>query len=422
MGKQSRQFRGRTRRGGALIWVALMGLMLMGLIGLSVDTAWSAYAGYQLQNSVEAAALAGALIVRHDEEAARLAAIDLAAENAVAGQTISLDLNAANDPEGDIVLGRYMRGTGTFDPELWANAVKVRATRQVDLFFGQIFGISTVNITRSAIAMSSGGDGSALLVLHPFNERSLDVGGSVTLVVDGGPIQVNSSAGEAGRLHGNFAEIEAELVNTVGGWPGRLTAGVDLLTGVLPRPDPLASVPEPGTAGMTDFGAVVVGTNDNVVLQPGHYSGGITIRGTAQMEPGIYILAGLTISSGGLLTGDGVMLFLTSSIDITGANAGVYLSPPDPNSHFFTGATTYEGMTLFQKRGVTAGARITFNGDAALQGTWYFPDARVTVRANGDTHLARMIASELEFTGAGRVTITYTGNLAAAGGNVFLVR
>jgi hypothetical protein len=53
------------RPGMVNIWVALLGLFLIGMVALATDVAYTLLAAHQLQNAVDAAALAGAQKVRH---------------------------------------------------------------------------------------------------------------------------------------------------------------------------------------------------------------------------------------------------------------------------------------------------------------------------------------------------------------------
>jgi hypothetical protein len=420
----------RTRRGTVQIWVALMGLLLIGFLGLSVDTAWTTWAGHQLQNSVESAAIAGALSVRDDEPAARLAAAHFAELNPVAGEPLMLDLNERNEPDGNIVLGRYLRGTRVFDHTMRPNAVLARSSRTVNLFFGQLFGVASVELTRSAIAMSTGGDGAALLVLHPTAPGAFDIGGQATLIVEGGHIQVNSRHSEAVKF-GGTAILQAEILMVNGGTFGNPPPGLDdILRGVPPQADPMAYLPEPQTAGRPNHGSAVVGPQASVTLSPGYYPGGISIRGTAHFEPGIYIVGTLNVSTSAAVTGSGITIFITAenanntgtfAVDIT-AGPLFSLEPPNLQAHAFPGANIYEGVVLFQKRGVINPAKLSFSGGTQLHGTWYFPTNRVTVEGSGRNHLARLIASELKLMGSATSTINFTGNQDAAGGNVFVVR
>ena len=52
------------RRGVVSVWVALMGLALIGMLGLACDAAYVVYTNMQLQNTADAAALAGAIYVQ----------------------------------------------------------------------------------------------------------------------------------------------------------------------------------------------------------------------------------------------------------------------------------------------------------------------------------------------------------------------
>ncbi len=75
--------------------------------------------------------------------------------------------------EGDVVVGRYNRLTRTFTPTTEIpNALKVVARRTEDslggpvsLNFGPIANVDTVNISRLAIAIATGGTGAGLIAL-----------------------------------------------------------------------------------------------------------------------------------------------------------------------------------------------------------------------------------------------------------------
>ena len=84
----------------------------------------------------------------------------------------------------------------------------------MSLNFGPIAGVDNVNITRYAIAMTSGGTGAGLIALAP-DGIGLKVNGTVTLDVNDGAIQVNSAADNATRLIGT-PEILADELNVWG--------------------------------------------------------------------------------------------------------------------------------------------------------------------------------------------------------------
>ena len=163
-------------RGIAYIWMAIFLLLFILLVGLTLDTAKVFLVAHQLQNAADAAALAGAQLVKTDQTQARIQAQKLSEANYYAdGNSVKLDPNPSNAENGDIVIGLYFPQYGSFVPSAagqFANAVKVvprcidgQANPPVSLNFGPIAGVNTANVARYAIAMASGGTGAGLIAL-----------------------------------------------------------------------------------------------------------------------------------------------------------------------------------------------------------------------------------------------------------------
>ncbi len=102
----------RFRRGLAAVWFVLLGLVLVGVTGVALDTGLVLLVANQLQNASDAGALAGTRLVQTDITEARQAALDIAFENDAAKSPVQIDLNPENVPTGDIVVGRYDRSAG----------------------------------------------------------------------------------------------------------------------------------------------------------------------------------------------------------------------------------------------------------------------------------------------------------------------
>ena len=206
------------RRGIALIWVAIFIFLIIVLVGLSLDTGRVYLVGHQLQNAADAAALAGARVVKLDQSDARQRAMDIAFANKADGDGVLLRRNEANLVEGDIVIGRYYRGTKTFVLNTEApNAIKVVARRteespggNIALIFGPLFGVARSNIERTAIAITTGGTGAGLIALSP-DGTGLKINGNVDLNVNNGAIQVNSADDNAVRIIGQPTIFGSEL-------------------------------------------------------------------------------------------------------------------------------------------------------------------------------------------------------------------
>src|SRR5262245_16657923 len=122
--RQSRASTRRHRRGVALIWATLSMVVLLGIVGLAMDTGYCVLTGTQMQAAADAGALAGARIVPVAPTGARTAAADMAGRNTAAGIAVVVDPNA------DIVIGTYSTTTRTLTPGgLAPNAVRVTVRR-----------------------------------------------------------------------------------------------------------------------------------------------------------------------------------------------------------------------------------------------------------------------------------------------------
>jgi hypothetical protein len=166
------------RRGIALIWTALVLIIMLGIVGLSLDFARGALVAHQLHNGADAGALAGALVVKLSWPQAMSDAIAIAHRNNADQLPIAVAPNPSNDPAGEVVVGRWIRQLHQFFPTTVSpNAVKVWGDRSgsggempaISLLFGPIFGTQTVDIKRHAIAYCTGMTGAGIIVLseHP---------------------------------------------------------------------------------------------------------------------------------------------------------------------------------------------------------------------------------------------------------------
>ena len=389
---KQRSARRWRKRAVTLVWAALCGSIIIGFMGLALDWGHVYYAGQQLQVAADAAALAGARLVKTDVSAnfrnTRTAAHDIALLNNVALNPLQLAMNEDNvgevvyiygprnpsDTSGDIVVGRVDMNTRAFTPNTdRPNAVRVVGRRtegslsgSLPLVFARSFGLSNSNVARDAIATMGAGMGAGLIVLNHTQPCSLrmDGGGELHVVPvdppqtceDGAGIWVNSSAGNAACVDSNGEIVTTSL--SINGWYDGVFSSVtegacgsatgDTLihqnTGKI-IPDPLAGVPEPSTSGMTDLAPnkpIKVQNSDTVVLGPGWYSKGINATGgSLTLQPGIYILGGnasgnngatgLSMSGGSSLCAKGVCLFVLGpygNLDLEGTGA-TEISPID---------------------------------------------------------------------------------------------
>src|SRR3954447_20675529 len=92
--------RHRRHAGGAIVYAAIVLLVLIGFVGLAIDWGYMTWTAQKLQNGADAAALAGAQEVWWSKSAAREQAIAFAAYNEAGGKLVTLRDNVTNDPNG----------------------------------------------------------------------------------------------------------------------------------------------------------------------------------------------------------------------------------------------------------------------------------------------------------------------------------
>jgi len=243
-------------RGVALVWAAILLLLMILVIGLSLDTAKLAHNVHELQNAADAAALAGAQIVKVElPSVTRQRTHDLGFANTAEHLAVTLLKTAQpelfpyptdwDDPcqvtayeaamaPLDIVIGRWVRYNHTFVPTYDApNAVQVFARRNEDpndpnatapalsLMFGPIAKVYTADAARMAVAWDYTSGGAGLICLDPNAEPGLYLSGTADLDIDYGGIHINSTASGHNSSDGSWisggALVDAGFINVVGG-------------------------------------------------------------------------------------------------------------------------------------------------------------------------------------------------------------
>jgi Flp pilus assembly protein TadG len=402
----------------ALIWVTVSMVVLIGIVGLALDTGYAVLVGGQLQSAADAAALAGARIVAVAPTGAKTVASNVGGMNTAARAPVRID------PNVDVVVGTFDQGTqrltaGTANP----NAVRVTARRTsavssgpVPLFFGAMFGVPTLDMARSATAVVSVSYNPALIVLDPTGSCSLDVGGGGVVAAAGNSIQVNSSDPAAACFSGSSASSAAYL-NVTGGVSGGSRFTGTTFTGVPPLPDPLASLPAPPRGPR--LGRQSIATHTTVTLDPGYYDGGIDVQGTLNLKPGIYIIGGTGLSANAhaVISGTGVMLYITdgAGVGLQSTGMDMVLTPPDPTRDTFPGADIYQGVSIFQDRADRTAATLPLSGSFDISGTIYLPSAQLRITAGGSQTGLRLIVFDLQMRGNSALNLVAPDGLSNTG-------
>jgi len=129
----------QEQTGVVLVMVGLMLPIFMGMVGFGVDFGWLFWNGIKIQHGADAAALAGVIYEPDDRASAYAEAIASAGENSynsASGATTVSPVDFTDDP------------TAVENP----NQLRVTITHAVPTFFMRVFGLNTIDITKTAVA------------------------------------------------------------------------------------------------------------------------------------------------------------------------------------------------------------------------------------------------------------------------------
>ena len=437
----------RDRIGGALVYTAIVLIVLIGFAGLAIDWGYMTWTAQKLQNTADAAALAGAQQVWWSHVDARNAAINLASKNEAGGKMVQLNSNDINDTAGDIVIGKYDRTAHTFTPTLnhnITNAVRVVARRTtgslngaLPLIFGPIFNKKTSEVYRYAIAVAIGGPAkNSVIALNNKDPKSFYVYGNGYMDLGDGAAQVDSNSAQSSVFQGTQITFIAGQVNMVGNYDEKgnpdLNA-VDLNTYQPTVSDPLAGLPVP-TIGAPMTPNKISGTSDGVLktFNPGYYPKGLQMNNGENvfLNPGVYVLESgskkpsdpaFMLNGHATLTGYGVMFYIKFGSVQANGTGDIHLTPPTSG--------VYQGIQFFQARDNKQLAQFNgtglFTGTAADvhsgAGTLYFPVASVEVGGTGDMYIDSIVADKITVYGDGKKYVTKGYDGRKGGDAVYLV-
>lgn len=442
------RLRRRFPKGIALVWAAMMILVMLLMVGLGIDMGKLAYNVHQLQNAADAAALAGAQVVRSDPGRARDLALQFALANYAEGQPVEIDRNDENDEAGDLVFGYWNKNTRVFTATSGNyNAVKVVARRTdmahgpVALIFGSLVGINTAEISREAIATAFSSAGAGIIALATNGLGLQFQGNPGRVICENGFVQVNSESSSACSANGRQGReaLLCEGVNVCGGVNSTFASftqdgePITINEGADPVDDPLEDEPRPGTPGGTPGPEVynIPRTQSGTTLNPGYYPNGLSFQGNATytVNPGYYILGGgLSISGNCTINAQYCQFYIEGgAVSLTGT-ADVNIRPPGDNPvNWVDGEPVIDGalgVSIWQADSNTSEAKMagTNNGDN-IKGCVYFPKNLVEVGGTNFAAGEQLIAYRVRIHGTGDMYINYDGrNSGVVAGKSVLVR
>lgn len=390
------------QRGFVLVTMLCSIVVLVGFLGLAIDTGYLELVKTRMQTAADAAALGGTQEMRMSGSAGVVAAAR--ADAALNGFTHNKDgvTVTVNSPPA----GGYSTGDST--------GVEVIVERQVPTLFMSVLGSSSVTLHSRSVARLGNG-ATCLHVLDPSANGAFTASGGADVAIACG-IAINSSSSSAFKVSGSNTVVTASTIRIKGGSSisGGATVTPGPVSGMKPEADPLAYVPAPNV-GACDHTSINVTGGASVTLPPGVYCNGISVSGVSKVifsPAGTFILkgGGLSISGNSTVEGSGVTLYNTEgggyaykAISVSG-NSKVTLSAPT--------AGPLAGMLFFQDRSTNSNATSSFSGGAnlSLTGALYFPTTAISYSGGTDAggSYSIIVAKTATFTGGCKMNNDYS--------------
>ena len=271
----------------------------------------------------------------------------------------------------------------------------------------------TVN-ARSTALRRVAGPPACVLALNKTASGAISFSGNTDFSAVGCTVHSNSTSPQGLSVSGT-ASVAASGFCSAG--------GVSTTTPLTPEPrkncqqlaDPFRNLRAPITTGCTYSNNVQVQPNEQKTLSPGIYCNGLSIKGGAVLQAGVYVIKGpLTINSQATVTGTDVTFYLTGNQAGFTINASSALSLEAPK----TG--DYGGVLIFQDQVANAGATNTLNGSAVtkLVGAIYTATQTISVTGSSgfgqQSQLMPIIADQIKFSGSTTAKADVAGfNMAA---------
>ncbi|EHK78656.1 hypothetical protein SM0020_06912 [Sinorhizobium meliloti CCNWSX0020] len=382
-----------TAEGGAVAVIAAVAFpVLVGAMGLGVESGYWYLEKRKLQHAADVSAYAAA--VRH-RAGDQQSALETTARRVAGGSGFS---------PGSLTVSTAPGSAGG------SNKVTVELTETHPRMFSSVFGTGTITMKARAVAQVTGGSKACVLALSNSASGAVTVTGSTEVLLSGCSVVSNSNAADAFLMKNGSALMSTDCVYTVG--EAVTTTGLTL-TGcskpvqqVPPTPDPFASVTEPDKLHIQQLPCrdLTYVSNSTYVfdrlasgVEAIRFCGGVDIKGTITLKPGLYIIDGdkLTITAGAKLTGQGVTFFFTNSAaaNLLG-NGDIDLAAPTSGP--------FAGLLFFSSR-QSAGVvhQITGNSESTLVGNLYAPTGQIDFTGNSTVSggCTQIIADQVTFTG-----------------------
>jgi hypothetical protein len=386
-----------SSRGNIAIISALAMPCLVGFCGMGADVGYWYYRQRVLQAAVDIAAYNGAIAL----------SAGASTSSVISGGSSDASSNGWQSAHGTVTV-HTPPASGSQAGN--TNSVEVILTENEPRYFSNLFLNSTVKVSVRAVAKYTIPGNLCMLALDKTANNALQFWGHNTSSLPDCTVMSDSLNNNSLGIGGG-SSVTVGCAIAVGSVDVSSTLHVSSCSSATshsqPAPDPYASVAAPP----------IPGTCQSVTspMQPGKYCGGLTIKDTRTLNPGVYVISGgnFTLNANANISGSNVMFYLTNGATLKfNGNATFNLSAPTTAP--YTGGQS--GILFFSDRSQSTASQ-SFNGTSSsvLTGALYFPTQALTVNGDftGANGCMQIIADTISFSG----NSTLSSNCAAYGIN-----
>ena len=314
----------RDEKGSVIILATIMIVVLMGFVGLALDSGSMYSHKRSLQTAADAGALQGAYEVhRGHTSLVNSAALAGTAENGYQDGTDDVTVEVYHPP----VTGYYVGNVA---------AVEVVVRQPSPITFMQLLGFTESTIPARAVAYAGGNSDACIHILEQDDEDAFDYQSSAVLNAPDCSLIVDSDDCWGGHLTSNsYVNVAYGSFRQVGdppscsGYVEESSSDLDADTGnhpvaidpLCPDPDNGICLPKPTPGACNGSNTDMEWDQPDVWLNPGTYCGKFTLKNDthAHLAPGTYIIKGgpMNIEGDSILEGPdpwdeaGVMFYFT---------------------------------------------------------------------------------------------------------------
>ena len=407
----------RDDTGSVLVMTALLAPLVMGGLGLGVETGHWYQKQRQLQHISDLASHAAA---------SRLRAGDTNNQMFVDAVIIAKSSGFELDRGGIEVHSPPTSGSQAGNKD----AVEVIITEKRPRWFTAMFMDGDVTLTARSVSKIKGGNPTCILALSDVASGAITVAGSTDVHLNNCVVTSNSAAQDAFAMESGASLMTTECVHTVG--DAVYNANLHLTGCPYPKTmqpksrDPYADRGEPESWGTCNNGNIGHPTSSTTVtatdshpngMMSKRFCNGVSIKGAVSFEPGLYIIDGGTLSINAQSTvtspNGGVTFFLINGATVQ-YNGGATIDLAAPTSGPTSGLLFWESKDSIGTAGCGTGVDGTishkFNGgsDMTLQGAVYLPQSNLTFNGNSNSSngCTQLIADTIYLSGTSDLAVT----------------